>query len=170
MLSTRVDALVSRFEQANQDVIEMVASASDSELSAICPAEGWTAAALGAHVGLGYPRILRDFIRPIVAGRQKLEPIDEDVVDQTNAREAVQNANMPKDRVLALLRDNGAQTAAYLRSLTDADLDRTTEMKSLGDNPVTVESAIESVLIGHPIEHGRSLRAGLNLECARAMQ
>ena len=168
-MNTRAENLATRFEQANQDVIEMVSSSADTDLGVTCPAEGWTAAAVGAHVGGSHYGIVEYLLKPIVAG-QELPPMGADAFDEMNAKAAAENAALPKDQVLAGLRDNGAMAAAYLRSLSDEDLDRTAKLSFFGENPVTVESVIEFVLIGHPLDHGNSLRAGLGHHAAHAAQ
>ena len=157
-MGIRAEALATRFEQANQSVIDMVAE--DADLSITCPAEGWTAAAVGAHVGGGHLGIVEYLIKPIVAG-QEMPPIDRDSFNEGNARAAAENAAMPKDEVLKLLREHGATAAAYLRSLSDEDLDRTTSLPAMSPEPVTAQQVIEMVLIGHPLDHGNSLREGL---------
>ena len=68
---------------------------------------------------------------------------------------------MPQEQVLTLLHEHGANAVAYVRSLSDDDLDRTTVVSVMGDKPVTAEHMIEMVLIGHPQAHGQSLREGL---------
>lgn len=166
-MSTRAEDLATRFEQANQSVIEMV-SGGDADLGLTCPAEGWTAAALGAHVGESHYGIVEYLLKPIVAG-QEIPPMPADAFDESNAQAAAKNAAQSKDEVLTMLRDHGAMAAAYLRGLSDDDLDRTTKLSFFGDNPVPVSMVIEAVLIGHPIDHGNSLRAGLGHHAAHAV-
>jgi hypothetical protein len=158
-MSVRAEALATRFEQANQSVIDMVAGSAD--MSVTCPGEGWTAAAVGAHVGGGHVGILDALVKPIVAG-QEMPPFELSSLDEGNAKAAAENATMPRDEILKLLREHGATAASYLRSLSDDDLDRTTSMPGFGPEPVTAEQVIEMVLIGHPLQHGNSLRQGLD--------
>ena len=157
-MGIRAEELATRFEQANQSVIEIVESSDD--LSVACPAEGWTAAAVGAHVGGGHFGIVEYLIKPIIAG-QEFPPLDKNAFDDGNARAATENAAMPRDEVLTLLREHGATAAAYLRSLSDDELDRTASMPAFGPDPVTAQQVIEWVLIGHPLDHGASLSRGL---------
>lgn len=63
--------------------------------------------------------------------------------------------------MLVLFRDHGAAAAAYLRGLSDEELDRTTTPPVFGPDPVTVQHVIEMVLIGPPLVHGNGLRQGL---------
>ncbi len=67
-MSARGKELAARFEQINQDVIDMVSG--DADLSVTCPSEGWTAAAVGAHIGGAHRGILEGLIQPIVAGQR----------------------------------------------------------------------------------------------------
>ncbi len=157
-MSLRAEELATQFEQVNQSVIDMVAGGTD--LSATCPAEGWTAAALGAHVGGGHFGIVEYLIKPIVAG-QELEPFDLDSFNEGNAKQAAENAALSRNQVLTLLRDHGATAAAYLRGLSEDDLDCTTTLPVFGPEPVTARQVFEMVLIGHPLDHAQSLRQGL---------
>jgi hypothetical protein len=157
--SARAQALADRLEQVNQDVIGLVAGA-NGNLSATCPVEGWTAAAVGSHIGFGHVGIADNLIKPIVEGRE-VQSFKMSDFNEGNAKHAREHGAMPADQVLALLRENGARAVEYLRSLSDDDLDRTTVLPAMGDEPVTAEQVIEMVLIGHPRAHGASLREGL---------
>ena len=149
--------LATRLEQINQDVIDMISG--ETDLRAICPGEGWTAAAVGAHIGGAHRGILEGLIQPIVAGSEI--PSSVGPSDEGNAKQAAENAALSRDQVLTLLRDHGAMATAYLRSLSDEALDRTVTLPFLGENPVTVQQVIEWVLIGHASDHANSLRQGL---------
>ncbi len=156
-MSARAKELAARLERINQDVIEMVSGAID--LSVTCPGEGWTAAAVGAHIGGAHRGILEGFIQPIVAGQEIPSTVGPS--DEGNAKQAAENAALPRDQILTLLRDHGAMATAYLRSLSDEDLDRTITLPIFGESPVTAQYAIEQVLIGHAADHASSLRQWL---------
>jgi hypothetical protein len=159
-MSARSAALATRLEQANQEVIDVVAGAQDDKMADTCPAEGWTAAALGSHIGFSHVGIVEGLVKPVVEGRP-LPPVTMSDFAEGNAKHALEHSAMPRDQVLTLLRDNGATAAAYVRSLSDDDLDRTATLPVMGDRPVTAEQVIEMILIGHPVAHGLSLRQGL---------
>jgi hypothetical protein len=156
-MSARAKELAARFEQINQDVIDVVSGATD--LSVPCPSEGWTAAAVAAHIGGAHRGILEGLIQPVIAGQEIPSAVGPS--DEGNARQAAQNAALPRSQVLTLVRDHGAMVTAYLRSLSDDDLDRTVIIPFFGENPVTAEFVIERVLIGHAADHAHSLRQGL---------
>jgi hypothetical protein len=156
-MSARAKKLATRLEQINQDVIDLVSGATD--LSVPCPSEGWTAAAVAAHIGGAHRGILEGLIQPMIAGQEIPPTVGPS--DEGNARQAAANAALPRDQILRLLRDHGAMVTAYLRSLSDDDLDRTVILPFFGENPVTAEHVIERVLIGHAADHANSLRQGL---------
>src|SRR4051812_26564686 len=156
-MSARANKAAAQFEQINQQVIDMISGATD--LSVPCPAEGWTAAAVAAHIGGAHRGILEGLIQPIVAGREIPSAVGPS--DEGNARQAAENAALPREQILRLLRDHGAMATAYLRSLSDEDLDRTVTIPIFGENPVTAETVIERILIGHAADHANSLQRGL---------
>jgi hypothetical protein len=156
-MSARSKELATRFEQINQDVIDMVSGGTD--LSVPCPSEGWTAAAVAAHIGGAHRGILEGLIQPIIAGQEIPSTVGPS--DEGNARQAAENAAMSRNQVLTLVRDHGVMVTAYLRSLSDDDLDRTVILPFFGENPVTAEYVIERVLIGHAADHVKSLQQGL---------
>lgn len=168
-MSARAEDLAVRLEQANANVIEMVSRAGDADLGATCPAEDWTAAAVGAHVGMGHVGIVQGLVKMIVDG-QEIPPFDMNSFNEMNAAFAAEHAAAPKDQVLDMLRANGVMAATYVRGLSDDDLDRSTTLPVFGENPVTAEAVIEMVLIGHVIDHGNSLREGLGHHMAHAAQ
>lgn len=159
-MSERSAALADRLEQANQEIIGQLSICPAGDLARICPAEGWTAAALGAHVAFSHKGILDNMIKPAVAG-QELPPFDTSRFAEGNARAAAENAAMPQEQIVQLLTDFGEEAVAYVRGLSDDDLDRTTARPLFGNQPATVQQLIEMVLIGHALEHGQSLRQGL---------
>ncbi len=161
-MSERAEALAARFEQANQNVLRLVSTCPAENLAAICPAEGWTASALGSHIAYSYPGITDNVIKRVVAG-EPLPPFSEAMFAERNAQHAAESAAVPQEEVVSLLQDLGAATATYLRSLSDDDLDRTMSMPAMGGQPVSVEQLVDMVLIGHTNQHASSISEGLGL-------
>src|SRR5262245_3147693 len=104
-MGTRAEALADQFEEANQAVIDCVLGEHHGDFSVPCPAEGWSAAALGGHIGAGHAGILNGLIKPAVNGEQ-LPPIQMSDFDEGNAKFASENAAMPLDQIVGLLREN----------------------------------------------------------------
>ncbi len=75
-----------------------------------------------------------------------------------NAKHAAANAEVTKADVLNLLRTQTTEIVATLRTLTDDQLDRTSETPA---GPMSVAQRIERVLIGHLTLHRGSIEAAL---------
>jgi DinB family protein len=158
-MSERAQALADQFEQVNQAVIDAVESAPDEAWSRICEGEQCTVAALAYHIGGGHDALVEYIARPIVAGTP-VASFGREQIDAGNADNARRNANGSKAEALALLRDNGAKTAAFLRGLSDDDLDRSALVPLVGQE-VGAQAFIENVIIGHPRQHLESMRRAI---------
>jgi hypothetical protein len=84
-----------------------------------------------------------------------------DMVDQINAKQFARDADRTKTEALERLRRNGGDAVAVLRSLGDADLDRTTPFALFGGPTISVREVIELVLIADPEGHLSSIRAAI---------
>lgn len=82
-------------------------------------------------------------------------PIDFDAV---NANHAAANPDPDQQDTIAMLLANAADAATMIRGLTDADLDRVTNVRG---REWTAEQFIRLVLIGHATGHEGSIRATL---------
>lgn len=158
-MSARAATLTARFAAANQATIDLIADASHDDVRRICEGEGWSVAAVGAHVATSQV-ILIDRVRRIVEDEELPQFAAADI-HAGNARTAQANADLTSDEVVALLRDHGARTAEYLRGLRDDDLDRARHIPAMGETPATAEQIIERVVIGHSEMHLQSLRQSL---------
>jgi hypothetical protein len=83
-------------------------------------------------------------------------------VDALNAEGAAEWQSMPKEEVLAALRQIGEVAANWVRSLSDEQLDLMGEYVA-GRPPRTVEQHIERTLIGHIRVHLDDIRATLDV-------
>ncbi|MEO7911039.1 MAG: hypothetical protein ABIV47_15455, partial [Roseiflexaceae bacterium] len=100
---------------------------------------------------------VQGFIRLAVAG-QPLPALTMEILHGLNAEQAAHSAGVDRAGALELLRQNGAATAALLRSLSDAQLDTGTEFLGY---PMTVESLAQNALVGHTEEHLASIRSAV---------
>jgi hypothetical protein len=144
---------------ANQAMIDVIAGAPEEALGRMTDDEGWTVVAVGAHVAAQHD-FLVDRARRIVTGEEN-PPFDAAAFHEENRRFAVANANLGRGEAIARLREHGAAAAAFLRGLNDADLARTKSIPAMGEHPVSVQTFIEMVLIGHTEAHLTSLRETL---------
>ena len=144
-MSRRAEVLANRCDTAIQAVIDLVAGTPPDALSRNCEAEGWTAAAVGAHIALSQDFIIGR-VRRIVEDEQ-FPPFDAAAFHGGNARAAEENADLPAGQLIALLRDHGARATEYVRGLGDDELDRGRPISNMGENPTTAEQFIELSLI-----------------------
>jgi hypothetical protein len=71
------------------------------------------------------------------------------------ARQAQEHADCSRAEVLELLRQNGSQVAAMLRSLNDEQLQRTA--RSPRGRLLTIDDAVERGLVGHLRGHFQAI-------------
>jgi hypothetical protein len=159
-MSRRADALADCCDRAIQVAIDLIAGAPPDALHRSCEAEGWTAAAVAAHIALSQDFLI-DRVRRIVED-EEFPPFDAAGFHAGNARAAAENAELSSGQAIALLRSHGARAAEYVRSLDDGDLDRSRPIPVMGDDPTTADQFIERVLIGHAEAHLQSLRKCLS--------
>lgn len=157
-MGARSDELASEFEQAVADFAKVVESCSDAKWRAVCNAEGWTVAQTAQHVSGQFP-LEMEFIAAPAEGK----PMPAYTLDDINAKNdgrAAKNTAVSKADVLAELRAGGASTAAYIRALSDEQLDRTGALGLAGGAEVSTQQLIEGgVLIAHVTGHLESIRA-----------
>jgi hypothetical protein len=157
-MGARAQELIERFQQVNDEMLSIAESCSPAEWVSICPAEGWTVAAVVRHVAAAYP-LQVEVIRRFAAG----EPIPETHTDwssinRSNARFAEQFADTDREETLTLLKRNVADVHTFLVRMTDDDLDHTAYFPLMKETRTT-QTMIERILLGHPEEHLISLRA-----------
>jgi hypothetical protein len=158
-MNQEAQRLAARFEDANRQVIAAIEGCTDEELRARCPGERCTVAALACHVA-DIHALGADWVRTVRAGRP-LPAITMDMVDQINAEQFGRDADRTKTEALARLRRDGGEAVALLRTLTDADLDRTTPFALFGGPTISIREVIELVLIADPEGHLSSIRAAV---------
>lgn len=155
-MSTRAQALATRFEEANSEVIRAVETCSDAQWGTKTHGEGWTVGVVAHHVAQGHPEVAG--LAEMVATGKPLPPVTWEMIHQGNAAHANEHAHCTKAETLTLLRGNGAAAARMVRSLTDEQLARSA---SLMGNTMTAEQVIEGILIHHPQDHLKSIKAAL---------
>jgi uncharacterized damage-inducible protein DinB len=158
-MGERAQALAEQFEQANQAVIDAVEAAPDDAWSRTCQGEQCTVAALAYHIGSAHGPLVEYMARPLAEGAP-LPSISRDQVNAINAENATNRAAATKEEALAVLRENGANVIAFLRGLSDDDLDRSAVLPMSG-HEMTAGAFIERIIIGHPRQHLESMRQAM---------
>ena len=157
-MGTRSDALAGQFEQAVADFTKAVEACSDARWTAVCNAEGWTVAQTAQHVSGQFP-LEMEFITAPAEGKPMPGYTMDDINGKNDSR-ALKNVSVSKEDVLKELRTGGASTAAYIRALSDQQLDNTGALGLAGGASVSTQQLIEGgVLIAHVTGHLESIRA-----------
>lgn len=157
-MGERAEALARQFERMNDAFIATVEGCPEERWSARCPDTGWPANVQAHHIAGGlalFPPMLA-----AIADGDTVPPLDGATMDERNARHAAACADVSKDEVLADLRGNGAAAAAWIRSLSDAQLDRTGTVAA-GMPAFSVAQLVQFGLMGEMERHGENLREAI---------
>jgi hypothetical protein len=152
-LSERANQLAATFEQANADAIATIEKLGEADWQKTTP-EGWTVAACAHHVSSSHEGIAQ-WVGAIANGVEIPSASLKDF-EAPNAKHAAEYATCSKAEELAELREKGAAAAAFVRSLSDEQLERKA-VAVTGMPPVSAAQLIEMVLIGHVKEHVGSI-------------
>ena len=156
-MSGRAQRLADELQQVTDEVAAFVEAVPDGAWQRACTAEQCTVAALACHIADGFSGILDSLVKPIAEGQEGPRFSQEDLA-QWNAAAAEANAAQPKAEALERLLTQAPPAIAYVRALSDQQLDRSRPLP-FGGNPMTAEAVIEHVLIGHPRGHLASMQA-----------
>jgi hypothetical protein len=156
-MSTRGQQLAQQLEQAVQDFEKTVDTLSDDQWRATGP-EGWSIAATAQHVSGQFP-LEMEYVTAAAEGRPMPAYTWDDINGRNDSR-AARNTKSSKADVLRELREQSGSVTAYLRGLSDEQLDRTCELPLAGNAQLSAQQVIESgVLIDHVRAHTKSLTA-----------
>ena len=129
----------------------------DEQWRRTAPADGWPVGLVAFHIALGLERQAGWIDQALEGGPP--HQFSWDVTDQMNA--ALANAEIlpSKPFVLAGLPVAAARMCAFLRAVSDVDLDRVA--LSSGGGTATIGSLMRKRIMQHIREHGASIRDAL---------
>ena len=152
-MSERAAELSSQFEQANRDFIDEVDRLTDDQWRILGPGENWTVGVVAHHVVDSFGLIV-EWIKNLARGEEAV--YDRHAVDAHNAEHALAYAGCTQSDTADAARSDGAATARFVASLSDAQLDT---VGVFNGNPRTPTQLIERVLIGHTKSHLINIRS-----------
>jgi hypothetical protein len=160
-MTQRVNELADQFEAVHREVVAFCEGLTETDWATIVPNEQRTVGVLIQHIAIGYTAETA-LIRAIVTG-QPLPAIynDRAILDEANARDAVDLLPGTKADALTSLDRHARRTARYLRSLSDEDLAMSEEIGIFGGASWSVEGLIERIILGHPKSHLTGIREAL---------
>jgi hypothetical protein len=153
-MTQRSETLATAFEQAAGRLLTVADGLSDAAWDLAPAGEARTAGQIAYHMAEVCHNV-SGFIQLAVAG-QPLPELTMEIIHGANAEQAARYGGVGRAGAVELLRQNSATTAALLRTLSDAQLDTSTEFFG---HSMTVESLAQSALVGHAEEHLASIRS-----------
>lgn len=159
-MSKRADALATQFEQAFADLEKTISGLSDAQWQAVCGDEKWTVAGTAHHVASQLP-LEMEYLTACANGTAMPGYTWDDINSKNEAR-AKANSAVSRDEVVKLLREAGPKQAAWVRGLSDEQLDRTGQLPLADGATVSTQQLIEGgVLIAHATGHLASIKAAV---------
>ena len=150
--------LATRFEQAHNELIELLAPLDADDWRAVCGGEGWSVGVTAHHIAASYGATLH-YVPAMMSG--EIAPLTWDNLHQANAMHAEQFAGVTRDETIELLRADGQRVSAWLAGLHPDELAQTIVLPLAGDEPVTLQAIVEGFLIGHIAGHRASIEAAI---------
>jgi hypothetical protein len=156
-MGERANKLADEFDRAVDDFAKCVEGCSSEKWQATT-LEGYTVAALAQHVSGQFP-LEREYIVAAAEGKPMPSYTWYDINGKNDGRAAA-NTTVGKDAVIKELREGAASMGAYIRGLSDEQLDRTGALPLAGGAEVSTQQLIEGgVLIDHVRGHQKSIEA-----------
>jgi hypothetical protein len=154
---TRSDALVAEFDAACSELRTTIAGVPDDQWQVPTPGDGRPVNVV-AHHAAGAHRPLADMLRAMATGQPASLSMEQ--IHAGNAEHARQFAACTKAEALEQHDQGAAYARAVVHGFTDAQLARHGEF--LVGRPMTVEQAVQRVLINHPREHTATIQGALH--------
>ncbi|MFT4039249.1 MAG: DinB family protein [Thermomicrobiales bacterium] len=155
-MSERSAKLADHLDAAFADTIAFAESVPDDQWTAFVGPEQCTIAALASHIEGSTQGVIDVLVKPI-AEQREIPAVNPGMIDAMNAKNAEENAERPKAETLDALRQRSQSIGAYLRGMSDEELDRTAVL-FFSPDPVSAEAVIHSALINHVQEHLASMK------------
>ena len=157
-MSERAETLAAKFEQVNQELIDLLEECSDEKWRSACAGEGWSVGVTAHHVAHDTP-LTAEMVRAVASG-ESFPPVTAEGADKANAQHAQEHADCTKQETLDLLRREVPKAASLVRGMSDEQLGRTAEvLEGAGAPHLSAEHVIQGFLIAHVSEHLGSIRA-----------
>ena len=154
---TRSDAFVDEYEAACSELRSTIASVPDEKWRMSTPGDGRPVNVV-AHHAAGAHRYIADMVQAMANGQKPSMSMDQ--IHAGNAEHARQFAACTKADALEQHDQGSAYASAVLRGFNDEQF--TIHGDFLMSMPMTVEQAVQGVLIGHPREHAATIQAAVS--------
>ena len=154
-MGAKVEGFAKQYEAKVQETTAAIEKLSDADWKKITAAEKWPVGVTAHHVASAHEPIA-NIVKTLAAG-QSIPNFTTQMLDEMNAKHAVEQAGCTKAETLAIHKQGAAKAAAVLRSLSDEQLTNKGTVFT-GVPPMTAEDMVKRALIGHMDEHFGSIR------------
>jgi hypothetical protein len=158
-MTKRTNALADRLEQGARALANLASSMTDAEWQTRVLKDGRKIGVVVHHVATVYPLEIQ--LAQTLAAGKPVTGVTMNDVSQMNTRHAVEHHAVTKEAALDLLRHNSAAAAAYIRALSDEDLDRAAPVSLNADAPLTCQFMLEEHAVRHSYHHLARIREAL---------
>lgn len=155
-VTSRVEDIATRFEQANAELIATVEACSDDNWSIQCGSDHRSVGIVADHVANGHV-MLAKWIQSIAAGQPM--SVSMDAIHEANAQHATERAAVTRAEVVDTLRTNGQQAAEIIRSLNEDEIERAIPIAIMGGQEKSAAEMADMLLIGHISSHTDEIRS-----------
>jgi len=155
-MGTRGETFAKQFEAKAQEVTAALERLTDADWKKVTAAEKWPVGVVAHHIA-GAHQTLSGLIKMLADGKPGPN-INMDVIHAGNAKHAQEFANVSKADTLVLHKTNATAATATLRSIGDAEFDRSGAVLN-GVPPMSAGQLAGGLLCGHMDEHLGSIKA-----------
>ena len=157
--NTRANALADRLILGANMLSNFVKGLSDSEWNKPVLVDGRTIGVVVHHVASVYS-IEIELAQTLAKGKSITE-VTKEVIDKMNAKHAIENNQVDKQKTLDLLRISSENAANAIREFTDEELDNSASVSLYYDAPLTAQFFIEDHALRHSFHHLGKIKATL---------
>ncbi len=154
-MGARAESLAKKYETKAAELTATIQKLSDADWKKVTTAEKWPVGVTAHHVA-GAHEPISGILKTIASG-QSIPNFTPGMLDEMNAKHAKDFAGCSKVETLALHEKGVKAAAAVVRSLGDADLDKSGTVLT-GMPAMTAHQVVEGILISHIDEHMGSIR------------
>jgi Mycothiol maleylpyruvate isomerase N-terminal domain len=154
-MGAKAEALAKQIEAKAAEATAVLEKLSDADWKKTTAAEKWTVGVTAHHLAGAYEPVTH-MVTTIASGKA-LPHFTRQMLDEMNARHAVESAGCTKAETIALHKKGAAAAAAAVRGLSDEQLART-GIVFAGTPPMSSEQLVMGALISHVDEHVGSIR------------
>ena len=158
-MSVKANALADRLEQGARALAALASALTEAQWQTRIPKDGRKVGVVVHHVGNMYP--LEIGLAKILAEGKPVTGVTMDKVHEINAAHAKERDGVTKEEALEFLRRNSAEAAAFIRGLSDEELDRAAPASLYADAPITCQFMLEDHAVRHSYHHLAKIRAAL---------